>query len=94
MTECNIFCYSEIHNDENSFQQEKYRAFNKKVTEERYYEICREVKNIIPNEKLSLTDFWESITNNQWIKLLAIPEASDFKKGFEYIAGQKIILDN
>jgi len=37
-----------------------------------------------------LKDFWKSVTQDQWQKLLAIPEAKDFKEGFEYISGVKI----
>ena len=40
----------------------------------------------VPNTNgLKLTDFWKSVTNAQWKQLLAIPEAKDFKDGFEYI---------
>jgi hypothetical protein len=43
------------------------------------------------------SSFWESITPKQWAELLAIPEAVDFKEGFEYISGVYIkdeIIDN
>jgi len=92
MTEYNIFCYSKNFNNEKSFQQERYRAFNKVVGEKRYNEILSFVNTIIPNTgKLSLSDFWKSITQEQWSKLLAIPEAADFKEGFEYISGINIV---
>ena len=91
MTEYNLFCYSEEYNNENSFQQERYRVFNKVVCEKRYHEISEEVRNIIPNsDDFELEKFWKSISTEQWNKLLAIPEAKDFKAGFEYISGQKI----
>ena len=90
MTEHNIFCYSKIYNDEHSFQQKRYRAFNKEVGNERYNKIFSEVKNILGTPKLKLTNFWKQVTQEQWQKLLAIPEAKDFKEGFEYISGQKI----
>ena len=94
MTEYNIFCYSKKYHNEDSFQQKCYRAFNKDVGVDRFTEIVAEVKKIIPNkEKLTLNDFWKSITNEQWKRLLAIPEAKDFKKGFEYISGRKITLN-
>jgi hypothetical protein len=91
MTEHNIFCYAKNHNDDDSFQQKRYRVFNVIVDKERYYEIKESIKEIIPNTKnLKLSDFWKSITPEQWNKLLAIPEAKDFKEGFEYISGIKI----
>jgi hypothetical protein len=91
MTEYNLFCYSKNFNDKDSFQQARYRVFNTQVTVKRYSEIKKLVKSIIPNpDKLNLSDFWKSITNAQWSQLLAIPEAKDFKEGFEYISGQTI----
>ena len=92
MTEFNLFCYSEKYNDENSFQQKRYRVFNKEVSNERYYEIKEIVDGMLKNDnKLKLSDFWKKVTQDQWQQLLAIPEASDFKEGFEYISGQKIL---
>ena len=98
MTEYNLFCYSEKFNDENSFQQKRYRAFNKEVGENRYKEILKEVREILkdfePNLKdNSWTDEWKKVSQAQWKQLLAIPEAKDFKAGFEYISGVKIDLD-
>ena len=93
MSEYNLFCYSEKYNDEKSFQQKRYRAFNKEIGEERYLEITEIVNTIIPkNNKLKLQDFWKSVNQDQWIKLLEIPEAKDFKEGLEFISGQKINL--
>ncbi len=42
MTENNIFCFSKFFNDKDSFQQKKYRAFNKELTEKRYNEVKKE----------------------------------------------------
>jgi len=86
MTKFNLFCYSKKYNDKDSFQQKSFRAFNKEVEENRYFEILKEVKEIIPNEdNLILKEFYKSITQIQFNKLLSIPEAKDFKEGFEYI---------
>lgn len=94
MTEHNLFCYSESYDDENSFQQKRWRAFNKVVGEIRYREIVKLVREIMPEQgTLFLADYWKSITQEQWAKLLAIPEAKDFKKGFEYISGVKIDVE-
>ena len=91
MSEFNLFCYSKNYNDKNSFQQERHRAFNKSIGQDRYYELLKEVRSIIPNKSnLKLPEFWKSITQGQWANLLAIKEAKDFKEGFEYISGQKI----
>lgn len=98
MTERNIFCYSEKYNDENSFQQKRYRAFNKEVGEERYLEIRNTVNKILDWLKLELKDNsredeWKKVTPEQRNKLLEIPEASDFIKWFEYISWVKIQLE-
>jgi len=90
MTEYNIFCYSNKFNNSDSFQQGRYRAFNKTVGQERYVEIKSIVKDILGNKRLKLTDFWKQVTRDQWNKLLEIPEAKDFQGGFEYISNQKI----
>jgi len=85
MTEYNIFCYSKKHNDQDSFQQERYRAFNVVVGEKRFFEIVNAVNGTLGKNK-NLRD----ITQDQFSKLLLIPEAKDFKDGFEFIAGLKI----
>ena len=53
MTEYNLFCYAEEFNDENSFQQKRYRVFNKEITKEEYDKIS------IPKIKLEFD-------NNEW----------------------------
>lgn len=91
MTEYNYFCYAKSYNDSNSFQQPRWRIFNKVVGETRYKELEKEIVAILPKQQnLSLFNYWKSITQDQWNKLLAIPEAMNFKEGFEYISGCKI----
>jgi len=90
MTEHNLFCYSETYNDRDSFQQNRWRAFNKEVGEKRYREILEEVRAIIPQTKLKTKDYWKTVTQDQWELLLAIPEAKGFEEGFEYISGVEI----
>ena len=91
MTEYNLFCYSEKYNDENSFQQKRYRAFNKQLTEQRYREVLTECNNILKfSKEKTLYENWKSVTQEQWKQLLSIPEASDFKEGFEFISDCKI----
>src|SRR6056297_2423523 len=54
MTERNIFCYGENSN-EDGFQQPRYRAFNKEVGKDRYYEIKKLIKDdILKGLKLEL----------------------------------------
>ena len=48
MTEYNLFCWAKAYNDENSFQQKRYRIFNVEVSEEEYNKIA------IPKIKLEL----------------------------------------
>ena len=94
MAEYNIFCYSKEFNDINSFQKERYRAFNKVVGEKRYFEITEIISKIFSVKYLKLSDFGIQVTSEQWKELLAIPEAIDFKDGFEYISGQKINISD
>jgi len=94
MTEQNIFCFSEQYDNDNSFQQKRYRAFNKEVGKSRYFEIRDILMNILDVPKMILQNFWEQVTQDQWRQLLEIPEAKDFKSGFEYISGQKINLED
>jgi len=95
MTEYNLFCYSEEYNNENSFQQKRYRAFNKEVSEDRYREILKQIREILKDFRLELNKNswnyeWEKVSQEQWRQLLAIPEAKNFKKGFEFISGVKV----
>jgi len=53
MTEHNIFCYAEDR-EKDGFQQPQYRAFNKVVGEDRYYEIKDEILAILKDLKLEL----------------------------------------
>ena len=46
MTERNIFCWAKEYNNDNSFQQKRYRIFNKQITEKEYNQI------IVPRIKL------------------------------------------
>ena len=92
LTEFNLFCYSTTLNGEQSCQQDRYRAFNKVVGMKRYEEIQAAVTDIIGHKAMELSEYWKQVTPEQWGELLAIPEARDFKDGFEYISGVKIEL--
>ena len=91
-TEYNIFCSVETYNGDNSSNQKPYRAFNKVVGKERYEEIVTEVEAIIPNPyKIQLSEFWNSITTDQWTRLSNIPEFDI--EVVEFITGIKIDLN-
>ena len=95
MTEYNLFCYSKNYNDENSFQQKRWRVFNKEVGETSYKELLQKCEDILGTNlrKLLLTDFWKQVTQEQWNKLMNLAKevrGDDFKEGFEYISNLKI----
>jgi len=96
MTEYNLFCYAEVR-DKDGFQQKRYRAFNKEVGEDRYYEIRDLIKNdILKDLKLELDnnkweDEWKKVSSGQWKRILEIPEAD--KDIIEKIIGFKLDLD-
>ena len=96
MTEYNIFCYAEKYNDDDSFQQKRYRAFNKVVGGGRYREIVNLIKyDILKDLKLDLKDNkwkdeWRKVTKEQWGRILEIPEAD--KEVIESIIGFKLEL--
>ena len=87
MTENNLFCYSKSYGDTKSKQQKDWRVFNKEVNQTRYNEILKQVQGILPKQQtLFLDSYCKTVTQEQWKQLLAIPEANDFKEGFEYIS--------
>ena len=80
MTEYNLFCWAEKYNDDDSFQQKRWRAFNKEVGEKRWREIRDEVRETLSNLKLELNenswaDEWKKVKPEQWKQILEIPEA-------------------
>lgn len=80
------------YGDSLSKQQKDFRLFNKKVTEERYKEVLKQIRKIIPNHnKLSLNDFWASLTDDQIKQLSEIPEFD--AEGFTYITGREVIKE-
>jgi hypothetical protein len=102
MTEYNIFCYSENYNDENSFQQPRYRVFNTKVGKERYFELIEEIRRILKYFKIELDknswgEKWEKVSAEQWKQLMELAKqvrGDDFKEGFEFISRIKIELED
>ncbi len=102
MTEYNTFCYPEKYNDENSFQQPRYRVFNTKVEKERYFLLLEEITEILKDFKLELNKNswekeWEKVSTEQWKQLMELAKqvrGDDFREGFEFISGIEIKLDN
>ena len=95
MTEYNIFCYAKEYNNEDSFQQKRYRVFNKKVGKNRYYEIRSEIDKIFKDLELNKndwTDGWKKVTNKQWKELSEIPEFD--KDIVESMIGFKLDLED
>jgi len=96
MTEYNIFCWADDRNKD-GFQQKRYRVFNKEVGEDRYCEIKDLIKNdILKDLKLELNknsweDEWKKVTNEQWKRILEIPEAD--KDIIEKIIGFELDLE-
>jgi hypothetical protein len=97
MTEHNIFCWAKDCNDSDSFQQKRYRVFNKEVGEKRYYEIVDLIKSdILKGLKLELdkeswSDEWKKVSKEQWRRILAIPESD--KTIIENVIGFKLDLE-
>jgi hypothetical protein len=94
MTEYNIFCAAEKYDDENSFQQSRWRAFNKVVGEERYWEIVNLIKDdIFKDLKLELDknswqDEWKKVLPKLWSRMRdEIPEYDE--KVVEMVIGFK-----
>ena len=80
MTEYNLFCYAKEYNDKDSFQQKRYRVFNREVGKERYVELLILIKNnILKDFKLELNknsweDEWNKLSEDQIKRLKEIPE--------------------
>lgn len=92
MSEKMIFCLGEgKYESKGDGYQKNYMAFNKKVSEERYKEILNLIREDILKElKLELDkegwpDEWKKVTNQQWKRILEIPEAD--QKVIEGIIG-------
>jgi hypothetical protein len=95
MTELNLFCYAEKYNNNDSFQQKKWRVWNKEVSKTRYQEILSKVKEIMCDVKLELngSDWsyqWAKVPIGIWTDMAKIPEFD--KKLTEKIIDNKIDL--
>ena len=93
MSEYNLFCFAKEFNDNDSFQQKRYRVFNKEVDKKRYFEILNTVKEIFKNLKLELNKNswikeWQKVKTENWLELSKIPEFD--QKVVEDIIGFKL----
>lgn len=94
MTEHNIFCAAEECDDENSFQQSRWRAFNKVVGQKRYWKIVGLIKDdIFKDLKLELDKNswqveWKKVLPKLWSRMRdEIPEYDE--KVVEMVIGFK-----
>lgn len=93
MTEYNLFCWSEKHNDKNSFQQKRYRVFNTEVTKEEYNSIFIPTHTLKfdKNEdcktryKTAFRNMWNKLTQTEKEKYYNIPHFN--WEGFTFITG-------
>ena len=69
MTEYNYFCSAENYNDENSFQQKRYRVFNTQITKEEYQKITIIYNKLEFNENESFGTRFKTAFKNMWNKL-------------------------
>ena len=69
MTEYNMFCSAKEYNDDDSFQQKRYRVFNKQLTEKEYKAIVRPTIKLEFDKDLSYSERYQSARKNARSKL-------------------------
>jgi len=93
MTEYNYFCWSKEHNDENSFQQKRYRVFNVKVTKEEYNKIDKIYHKLEFDNDESYATRFQTAFKKMWDKLSQEEKQEYFDiphfdwEGFTFITG-------
>lgn len=93
MTEYNYFCWSEEYNDENSFQQKRFRVFNTEVSKEEYDKIKKIYHKIELNPdddytvrfKNGFRKMWNTLSKEGKQEYLDIPHFN--MKWFTFITG-------
>ncbi len=93
MTEYNYFCWSKKYNDENSFQQKRYRVFNVEVGEEEYNQIKKiyHKLEINPDDnngvrfQNAFKKMWDKLSDEERQEYIDIPHFN--AEGFEFITG-------
>ena len=69
MTEYNIFCRAKEYNDENSFQQKRYRIFNTEISKEEYQNIVVPKIKLEFDKDLSYDVRYKKARKDSWNKL-------------------------
>ena len=95
MTEYNYFCWSENYNDENSFQQKRYRVFNVQVSKEEYENITKiyhklefdKDENYYTRFQTAFKKMWDTLTQDEKQEYFDIPHFD--RTGFTFITGIK-----
>ena len=95
MTEYNYFCWADEYNDEDSFQQKRYRVFNVEVKKEEYEKIKKIYNKLeLDKDELCSTRFqtafkkmWDKLSQKERQEYLDIPHFN--WKGFTFITGIK-----
>lgn len=91
MTEYNYFCWSTEYNSDTSFQQPRYRVFNKQVTEEEY-DVIKKIYHKLEFDKnysydtrfqIAFKKMWSNLTQEQRQEYFNIPHFD--WEGFTYI---------
>jgi len=82
------------HDDTDLGYHRKHNAFNKSVTEKRFFEIKNNVSRILSGLEFTAyktyAENWKQVTNTQWIELSKIPEFD--KSVVEQITGLTLNL--
>lgn len=60
MTEYNMFCSAKEYNDDDSFQQKRWRIFNKQITEKEYKAIIKPSIKLEFDKDLSYSERYQS----------------------------------
>ena len=97
MTEYNYFCWAKEYNDKDSFQQDRYRVFNKQVTESEYKDIEKIYHKLELDSSESYTTRFQTAFKKMWNTLskkdkqgyLDIPHFD--WEGFTFITGVESI---
>ena len=69
MTEYNYFCSAEKYNDENSFQQKRYRVFNTQITKEEYENINKIYNKLEFDSNEGYTTRFQTAFKKMWDNL-------------------------
>ena len=95
MTEYNYFCWSDEFNDNNSFQQKRYRIFNKEVSKEEYNKVKKIYYKLELDKNEDYETRFQTAFKKMWNKLDEKERQEYFDiphfnwEGFTFITGIK-----